>query len=303
MTQIEILTGASLATQADRVAALLERTYPPGTLHMSADYLRWAFAPHPGDSLPSQGILAVKDGILVGFAGSTPITLQSGEQRFESQVVSFTAVAPEAQGLGLASQVYGSLLEALATTPDSTMLAFARDQTRGVALIETCHPRHGWLGNELEPMRTWGIPRRLIRKRWEPPLPPVVAADAILVAETPTARARMAQDPRVLAVTGCGIRIVGVEVLPRDGTVVCSLDSIPQVVEQDSLGGALLQADAVLPPEVRHVLVPELPEGASGIARSLGMRQVPLAPWRAWIWSRRADHPLLLAQRSLVPIT
>lgn len=281
------------------VAELLDAAWPTSGIRMDRDYLGWLLRDLPSVPWRTSAAVARDQGRLVGFAGAAPasfITAPNGA------IVSWVAVHPMARGQGLASLLYRHLLDHLATVPDLAIHTFAQEGTRGAALIEASYPAAGWHGTELEPLRGWGGMRRRIRP------------DAVHLADsanpTPIAaleattvfRDRLGEDPRVVAITSAGIRIVTMTFNGADHPPVGALDGLPATAAPEALEAALDAALRRLDPAIDRIVAPNLPPWAAALAPPLGLRLLPGPAWRNWVFTRRPDHPVHGATRTTIPV-
>lgn len=303
MTDLGAVAGADLLQFTGPAAALIERAYPAGSIVMDRDYLDWVLAPRADLGLEPVAAIVHEGPDLVGFAAAAPMQVALGGAHWPGHIVSFVAVAPSHRGGGLARRLYASLLGELRTQAvGGVVVTFAQSGTAGAALIERCYPEAGWVGTELAPSTPRGILRRRIGR---PPGPGEVDGQAFqaVLADDSVTRDRMGHDPRLVARTASGARVLATRTIGGGDAQIGLVDSLPVRLTGAVLAEALAVATAELPPDIEQVMVPSLPDDADPLAAAVGLRRVPGTTWRSWIWSREPGHPLLQARVTGVPIT
>ena len=285
----------------DEAAGLLSRSYPKGSVAMSAEFLRWSLTGWTSVVSPGVVVTARTEGSMRGFAGASPRLLAIDGVSLRTFIVSFVAVAPEARGHHLAERLYAHLLEQLtASDPKTTVLTFAQAGSPGATLIERCYPRAGWHGRELQSMAPWGILRQRIQTDGGDSIPHCEGR-VLSVADSELARSCMENDPNTAAITADGMRVNLIDTL--EGSPVGSIDSLPSPFSMVQLNQALNLGADRLGTTIERIIVPFLPAGTHASAPSIGLRRVPGPVFRAWVWTTAPGHAVFQATHTTVPIT
>lgn len=302
MTDLHLLDGAGLRAALGPVADLLALAYPAGSLRMDRQYLEWALGDEPDSRGTALGVVGGPPDAPVGFAGACPARLQTDGWSGSAHIVSFVAVAPEVQGQHLARRMYERLLGELAREYDALVLTFARAGTAGAHLIETVYPALGWHGTALEPMLSWGIPRRRIAALRGDSSLGCANPTGLRLAADPSTALWIESDPRLVHRRADGTRILSVPLLGDPDVFVGSIDMLPEALNAGALVETLHGADAALPHEVSQIIVPNLDVAAAMVAGASGLRRLPGPGWRAWLWSSGMTRPSMRCSHTAVPI-
>lgn len=303
MSDAESLIGPELSRALPAAAALLERAYPAGSMRMDCDYLRWALGDRDDLGIRATAAATRYDSELVGFAASAPVALALDAVRTSAWIVSFVAVAPEARQRGVARSLYARLLgDLVAQDDDPVVLTFAQEGSAGATLIDRCYADLGWHGRELELLESWGALRGRL-----PESPPNGAACAaghheLRIAGDMVSEQWSRRDPRFVATLQGGARLLAVAQLGSQAHRSMTIDTLPSGCSERMLAEILREADERSPEDASRIVVPGLPASAAPIARAAGLRRVPGAAWRSWLWARHPDHPLFGAARTATPI-
>ena len=301
--EVVLLAGPELRAELGPVAELLAAAYPPQAIRMDRHYLGAILAPLAPHQQPVAA-LARRQGQLVGFAGAAPAACTVNDATHDGWIVSWVAVHPIARGEGLAARLYQQLLRHLGQTGPGMIHTFAQEGTRGATLIETCYPAAGWHSRELVPLESWGALRRRIRPVPDPASRATSPGTDLTLVATETFRQRLEADPRrVDAAPEHGARVLTVAFNDPAQDPVGTIEFLAPDPSPASVVAVVTAAATTLPAVVSRLVIPNLPPSAESAARAMGFRRLPTPPWRNWVCSRDAAHPVLRTTRTAIPVT
>jgi len=107
--EIQIVAGEDHAAEA---SAVLDASWQPPALRYSPAYMQWQLS-FPSNIGSGPAVMAYDNNVPVGFSAMTARRLRSGNESWDSGVVSFVAVRPEWRGRGIAAALYEKLLPAV----------------------------------------------------------------------------------------------------------------------------------------------------------------------------------------------
>lgn len=128
---------------------LLNEAWNPPAIHYTPAYLEWQRTfPAPW---PLPAATAWDGDLLVGFAGTTARRLQYGSEITWTIVVSFVAVKPDRQRLGIAAALYETLLGAVRNL-GAPIVTFAVPRSPGERALRQAYARAGF---QIRPFGTY----------------------------------------------------------------------------------------------------------------------------------------------------
>lgn len=305
MNEVRVVEGDALAASIVRLAEVIERSYPAGSVRMDAAFMRWALIDRDRTGPPPLGVLAGGHARAIGAAIAIPVELQGASTRFPAYLVTGVAVAPEARGQGLGRLLYNALLPAIhERLPDAAVLTFAQVDSVGARLIEDRYPAHQWHGRQLLAHPAWGaLRKKLIAQQ---PLVPdgahtVPRRDALRPADGTTTW--LLGDPRCVPADVPSGRVAVLPLVGEPPRRLGALDLFATPVDPVELARSLHAAATALPDDVPQVTVSCLDEDSDLVATAVGLRRLPTPAWQPWAWATRPDHPALSARRTTMPVT
>jgi GNAT superfamily N-acetyltransferase len=303
VSDLHLLEGSGLDPALEQGADVIARAYPPGAVRMDAAFLRWALTARAA-SLPAPlAVLAVDAGRPVGFAAAIPLALDLHGDTTPAQLVTAVAVAPDARGAGLGRALYDALLPALAARHvDAVVITFAEAGSAGARRIAERYPAHHWHGAALAPRRVWGAVRRRLAAVSPPDSAPAAPTVATIVPDAGTA-AWLQSDPRSVAALGTAGRVMLLPLLGDGARAIAAVDLFVAPGTPAALVEALQEGAGHLPDDVVQLTCTSLDAEHDALATAAGLRRLPAPDWQPWCWCRRADHPLLRARSTTIPVT
>jgi GNAT superfamily N-acetyltransferase len=137
------------AEHAGAASELLNEAWNPPAIHYTAAYMAWQRTFPAPWQLPAA--IALDCETLVGFAGTTARRLQHGSQVEWAIIVSFVAVKPHRQRLGIAGALYDTLLDALRKL-HAPVVTFAIPGSAGERTLRRAYARSGF---QIRPFGTY----------------------------------------------------------------------------------------------------------------------------------------------------
>ncbi|MBV9611976.1 MAG: GNAT family N-acetyltransferase [Acidobacteriaceae bacterium] len=129
------------AEQSHAASELLNQAWSPPAIHYTPTYLEWQRTfPAPW---PLPAVAAFDGHTLVGFAGTTARRVHHGNETCCTIIVSFVAVKPDRQKLGIASALYDTLLAALCDLR-APVITFAVPGSSGERVLQQAYVRAGF---------------------------------------------------------------------------------------------------------------------------------------------------------------
>jgi GNAT superfamily N-acetyltransferase len=305
----------SVAGAASRV---LTDAWPPPCLVYSPGCLAWQLG-FPGQ-VEARAVLATDGDEPVGFAGSTPRRVWFKGEAHEIHIVSFVAVRPPWQGMGLSGQLYRTLLASLREA-GATVVTFAQPDSAGEHALVRAYGAAQFVVRTLAPhlaygYRPTGISSALRAREVEPPtlLECVRPADEGVLWWAPDAReaAHLRSDPRrrqtLVLEDDQGHALAGGTAVEQDlstgggATKVASLETVYLAEpEPERLRGLCEAVTRLHEWPSGAVTATSLATLTPDLVRSAGLRRLP-AGFHAYLCSASRLGPMAEVRATNLPV-
>lgn len=296
-----LASDAAIARWIEPAAPLIRDAFPRPAMETTAELLRWHLTKVRFGAVRPLVVIATIDDRLIGFAGATPRPLTCAGHAAIGYVVSFVSVAATERGRGVAARLYDRLLQAMPAEA-GRVLTFAVDGSGGMAALERAYPRNGFTGRCLGSLPPYAVLRQRVRSE----AAAAVAADepVLALAYHEEFAQHLDLDPRgAVRVDGAGSRVIAAWRLTSERREpLLLLEGLPSPLDGEHLRGAIVAGFAAFPDHAKLLVIPSYPVAAGAVAQAVGLRRLAGPTYRAWIWSRNAADPFLLAGSTSHPV-
>jgi len=296
-----VLSGAAaIAPWIAAARALMHDVFARPGLETTPELLGWYLSRFAGAPPEPLAAVATRGNTLVAFAGAAPRQLSCNGRLASGYLVSFVCVAASEQGQGVGSALYDALLQDIHAR-GKCVLTFAIDGSAGARAIERSYPRNGFVGQSLGTLPAFGV----FRGRAKLPDNSSASAPAPFLALAGGAEAlqHLDTDPRGgRRVAGGALAIPAWRLTTGDREPMIVLQELPDTLNGKLLYDAITEAFDAFPAHGKLLVIPNLPEWCRAAAESVGLRRLPGAEYRAWLWAPDHADPWLAAVATTHPI-
>lgn len=295
---VEVSGGSRAGVFADAASALITAGYPRPALEQDAATLRWHMAARVG-GLEAKAAVALDGDTPIGFAAATPRMLSLAGDSAPAFVVSFVVVSPTWRKQGLAQRLYDALLHVLAPI-GAPILTYAIDDSPGMHALVSAYDRHGFAPRAFSPVQPWGA----IRGR-SPANVPLVAPPGIagrLDIDRDAMREHLLAAPHGIALSNGASVTRACRLTDQGRDPYLLLDLLPDHADSIAIATAVAEAMTACPEHGRQLVVPNVDGALEPAVQGAGLRRMPGASYRSWLWVRDTTHPLFQAVQNAHPI-